>query len=249
MEHKENPMQWGIINASKDMDFNVVDIEYDCDIAFLNKPTDVKNWWMVDLRDPYKLPDANVENIFLCNTKLMDAYAKRYNAKVHYLPQFGDERPIKKGRDINWNIVFIAGFLSPYHENRWPILKRLHLERRDFKLISGEGYTKDTPWIYNKTPISLAVSPQYAGYTSNRLYNILAAGGFCLTLYFKGIEDLFENKKHLVWFKDLDEMEELANYYLENKEERDEIAREGQKHYYNNHSAEHRIRFLLDKST
>jgi spore maturation protein CgeB len=92
----------------------------------------------------------------------------------------------------------------------------------------------------------LAISPQYIGYTSNRLYNILASGGFCLTLWFPGIEDLFENKKHLVWFKTPEEAVKLARYYMEHPLEREKIAKQGHKEYLSKHTAQKRLDYMFD---
>jgi len=50
---------------------------------------------------------------------------------------------------------------------------------------------------------------------------------FFMLKYFKGIEELFENRKHLVWFKDIKEMMELIHYYLKNENERKEIFENG----------------------
>jgi spore maturation protein CgeB len=65
-------------------------------------------------------------------------------------------------------------------------------------------------------------------------------------LYYPGIKNQFENGKHLVWFKDEKEAEDLARYYLKNKKERVEIARQGNLLYRAKHKAEHRINNMLD---
>ncbi len=79
-------------------------------------------------------------------------------------------------------------------------------------------------------------------YASNRIWNSMACG-FHLTHYFKGIEDFFVNKKHLVWFKSYDEMVELIDYYLKNDSERKLIFANGRKevcakHTYKNRAIE-----------
>jgi len=50
-----------------------------------------------------------------------------------------------------------------------------------------------------------------------------------ITLYIPGMERDFENHKHLVWFRDVDEGLDMIRYYLDHDEKREEIAWEGWK--------------------
>ena len=104
----------------------------------------------------------------------------------------------------------------------------------------------DSKWLYQNTPINLAVSLPALGYTSNRVYNILASEGFCLTSWFPGIEDLFENRKHLVWFKSYGEAFQLAKYYLSHPDERDQIRKAGHQEYLAHHTVASRIDTMLE---
>jgi len=201
-------------------------------------------WWMCDLRDPRIFPRVKVDTIFLCNKQFLKDYERHFGAKVYYMSQTGYDIPIEKGRDITWDVVFIGERNHFYHKNRAQYLEEL--AKFNFKHISGEKTTVDQKWIYNMTPISIAISPQMEGYTSNRLYNILSSGGFCLTLWFPGIEDLFENKKHLVWFKSPEEMKELIEYYLKHPKKRDKIAKAGKKLYDEKHSGKCRLYSMLN---
>lgn len=227
--------------------------KYDKILVYHNRPDliphDIKaniGWWMCDLRPPDSFPKKKLDNIFLCNTHYAKDYAKYFGAKVFYCPQTGHSQTIKKGHKRAADIVFI-GNVSPtvYHSNRKEILQAIE-ENFNLEMISGDHYTINTPWIYYDTPISLAISPQAQGYTSNRLYNILASKGFCLTLYFPGIEKLFENHKHLVWFKTKEEAVELIKFYLKNPDKRDIIRAEGYKLYKQKHSYIKRLDFIFN---
>jgi spore maturation protein CgeB len=66
-------------------------------------------------------------------------------------------------------------------------------------------------------------------YFSNRTYLTLAAGGFHLTSYVPGLESMFKNHVHLVWFHSTEECLDLLEHYLGRPEERERIAREGQR--------------------
>lgn len=64
-------------------------------------------------------------------------------------------------------------------------------------------------------------------YISDRTLRIMGAGTFCLHHYFKGCEDLYTDREHLVYFRSIPEMIDIAKYYLEHEEERERIARNG----------------------
>ena len=205
-------------------------------------------WWMNDLRHPKDIGKINrkIDAVFLCNKQYLLDYESYYKIPTFYVPQCGLTPQNKSGRKMEAPVVFIGSVLTnQYHANRWTIIEHIKKEF-DVDVIFGERNTSDQDHIYKNTPISLAISPQAYGYTSNRLYNILASGGFCLTLYFPGIEDLFENKKHLVWFKTKEEALELAKYYINNPKEIDKIAKQGHQEYLKKHTAKHRLDYMFN---
>jgi len=230
--------------------------KYDNIIYFINDVTMIpkhedKNvgWYMCDLRDPRRLKECKTDlsAIFLCNTEYTDGYSVKYNCPVFYTPQCGDDTPVSDGRDIEHDVVFIGNLINRrFHANRDDILKRVQKEFK-IRVISGESYTPDSPWLYNKSFASLAISIPASGYTSNRLYNILSAGGFCVTNYFPGIEDLFINHKHLVWYEDEDELMDILNhYYYKDRQERNVIAEDGNLLYLDQHTATVRLNSMFN---
>ena len=78
-----------------------------------------------------------------------------------------------------------------------------------------------------------------------RTFEALATGSFLLTEWVPTLEELFENKKHLVWYKTMDEAVELAKYYLENEIEREMIATAGMQEVLANHTYEKRFEKIL----
>lgn len=64
---------------------------------------------------------------------------------------------------------------------------------------------------------------------SDRVFLYLACGSFVFQKYSPGLENVFENKKHLVWFDSKEELLDLADYYLvpEREEERRAMAQAG----------------------
>lgn len=74
-----------------------------------------------------------------------------------------------------------------------------------------------------------------------RVWDILSAGGFCITNYQAELPFYFENKVDLVWFESQQELFELITYYLEHEEERKEIARRGYEKVKEFHTYQHRF--------
>ncbi len=83
-------------------------------------------------------------------------------------------------------------------------------------------------------------------YFSNRTYLTLASGGFHLTHYVPGLEHMFTNHEHLVWYRSDDECEELAAHYLARPDERRRIARDGREWVRARYGMERSVERLLD---
>lgn len=254
------PMATGLLKYAKYVtyldDFRDV---YDAYIVFYNKPFHLPTskpvgWWMNDLRKPTKwgserVAGAKMDKIFICHKEYWDEYRDLFGAEMYYLPQTGLPTPTVSDRKIDWDVVFIGNFFAAIHyDNRLPITREIRKHVK-FKLIANEGFTKDQYYIYKKTPFSLSISPQAHSYTSNRTYNILSAGGFCLSLHFPGIEDLFENHRHLVWFQTPEEAIELINYYKNKPNLCDKIRAQGKALYETHHTPRHRWRYLSQAIT
>lgn len=80
-----------------------------------------------------------------------------------------------------------------------------------------------------------------------RVFEALSTGSFLLTNWLPTLGDLFEDGKHLVTYKTLDEMVEKAQYYLEHEEEREKISEAGYQEFISKHTYNHRVRRILDK--
>jgi len=250
--------------------------DYDVIVYFMNTPPTFQTsakilWWMCDLRDPKIITSGTTASeMFVCNQLFTDAYAEHFGKPAYYLPQCGNDADVKNGRKFDEDILFL-GIVRPgsafeasnptdtdklkalisareFHGNRSPIIEEIRKEH-PVKIINREGLTKDQKYLYAMSPVSLSISLPAKGYTSNRLYNILSSNGFALVNWFPGIEKLFENKKHLVWFKTPQEARELASYYLENPGEVARIRNWGTELYRSRDTAAHRLDYMLGDKT
>ena len=69
----------------------------------------------------------------------------------------------------------------------------------------------------------------HGGGTSNRLYKLMAAGGFVLTEPWDGLMEDFTPGKDFVVFTSPNDLNEKIQYYLAHEEERNEIADQGRR--------------------
>ncbi len=104
-----------------------------------------------------------------------------------------------------------------------------------------------TSFIYAGTKINLNIALKgIEGGTTQRIMDIMGAGGFVLTNYCEETAELFEEDKEIVMFRTLEELIQKVDYYLEHEEEREQIARAGHEKAMNDYTYEKKIKRLLD---
>ncbi len=78
-----------------------------------------------------------------------------------------------------------------------------------------------------------------------RNFEVMATGSFLLTNWIPTIEDLFEDGKHLVLYRNEEEMIEKTRYYLAHDDEREKIAAAGYEEVMKNHTIQNRVDTIL----
>jgi len=104
------------------------------------------------------------------------------------------------------------------------------------------------PELYNQAKININLTQiQNLDALPQRMYHVLASGGFLLTNYFEEIESLFKPGVHLETFRDFDEMKSKVEYYLKHEDERLKIACAGHEEFMAKHTMISRLSFILEK--
>jgi len=173
---------------------------------------------------------------------------KRKGLNAEFL-QIGIDEDIFKpeGRGEGPEIVFQANHNRqfPLFQIRQDIVLKLHQRYGDRFGVFGNGWLNpsgitannqyEEAKVYRGSKIAINCSQFNSHrYTSDRMFRILGCGTFCLSHNYSGIEDDFENDKHLVTWNDINDLMQKIDYWLENDEKRNEIAQSGQKHCYEN---------------
>jgi hypothetical protein len=162
---------------------------------------------------------------------------------VVFMANNADFLPGHHDRRMCVEAIADAGFPIHLYGNQWDYLKnRSNVYLHDF--VNCESFAK----ACSKARITLGFDPvnDVAMYASwRRPLNAMAAGAFHLTRYFPGLENVFQNRKHLAWFQTVPEALELIAYYLEHEQEREAIAAKGRKEVLARHTWDHRIDDML----
>lgn len=126
------------------------------------------------------------------------------------------------------------------------------LKKRYGKRFEWHGYEtsiRNLPLneLYATAKVVVGDSFPSSRYWSNRIYETLGRGGFLLHPHVEGIEEEFEDGKHLVLYKrgDMDDLYTKIDYYLSHDEEREKIRVAGFEHVKNNYTYKHRCIELM----
>lgn len=84
---------------------------------------------------------------------------------------------------------------------------------------------------------------------SNRMWKIMAAGGFYLGPRVPGIEQLARDDEHCAWYGSDDDALDQISHYLGRPDDRARIARAGRTHTLTDHTYARRLELLLEGRT
>jgi ubiquinone/menaquinone biosynthesis C-methylase UbiE len=211
------------------------------------------------LNSPYHSELAKVVNyIYVSNKTHVKINEEKGLNNFKYMlcptdPDIFNDQKYKKVFDI----VFIGNNNQP---SRLPLLRKL-ADNFNF-MIFGNGweetglnhgkpvYGREFSKVCSKAKICIGIlDPKWTeleAYFSNRLVNTLATRSFYIQRYTPGLENVFTNLKHLVWYTDESKLIRLIKYYLNNEKEREKIATEGQKKVYENYTYEKSVKRILE---
>jgi len=164
------------------------------------------------------------------------------------------------------DVVFL-GAVGSIHPKREEYLKALHEAGFDFKIYGDVLYEPNTEpeWVKehhtgfsaindyhslvcqaSKVVIGIDGWPDRSKAWSARLYRTMCPGGFYLTSHTKDIEQYFTPGEHLDTYKTPEELVEKVSYWLQNTEEREKVAKAGQKLVIDKYQFIPRLQKIID---
>lgn len=155
--------------------------------------------------------------------------------------------------------VTFVGSVTGYHDE-WPYRKKLH---KWLSRTYGPRYTKhghpeslvrnqDLNDLYAsaKVVVGDTLCPGFKKpyYWSDRVYETIGRGGFLIHPYIEGMDEEFEDGKHLRFYtyEDFAELKSLINYYIAHEDERRRIASTGQEFVRDNCTYQDRLRVAFE---
>lgn len=160
-------------------------------------------------------------------------------------------------------LVFSSMFLSQKITNiERTEIARLLSEKLQFNLYTNED-TKEFPYIINKGAVDYYSQMPQVFFNSKinlnitlrsiekgiplRVMDIMGSKGFLLTNYQEDMLEYFEPGKDFVYYESYEDLVKKAKYYIENDNDRNQIAKNGYNKIKEFHSYEIRVKQIFSK--
>lgn len=188
---------------------------------------------------------------------------KKLNPNSYYLPACADLLDVHKEqislekRPNNFDICMVG----TAYENR---IKLLTPYTKDYKLfVAGPAWNNATPALrdisfpsikinemikkFNESKITINPYGEAKGFIipNPRTFEIPASRSFQLTDARRDIDKFFKIGKEIIVYKNEIDFKELVDYYIDNNNERNEIAQRGYERVLNEHTMQHRLKEML----
>lgn len=191
---------------------------------------------------PYRLSVAKRADYVFCAQKAAVEKMKSDGVRNPiWLPHAVEPQAYPKGELLTkkYDVCFVGHVNT---ENREKALDRLFSEFPNFYYGQGLFDGVASKFSESKIVFNIAMTDDI----NMRCFEAMATGSFLLTNWIPTIEELFEDGKHLVLYRSLDEMVDKAKYYLEHDEERERIAQSGYEEVIKKHKIQDRVNVILN---
>lgn len=241
--------------------------EYRADISFVGQ--------LYDVSPTERLIQSADETIQKQVQECVDACLLKWDEETHLHGKLGEESvsffsqmdtndPQKKYPYITEQFYYEAAVISRMLANREriAILNTLaeeynvdfYTKEKDLSKISSKvhvmppvEYDTEISAIYYQTKININVTLHCIETgASQRIFDVMAAGGFLISNYQQELEELFVPGDEIVLFHNMDELLELVHYYMEHEEERKRIAENGKRKVLALHNYAERLDQIID---
>lgn len=251
-------------NIGKDMCEN----NYKFDISFVGNTMDKEIEFYKNSTDPY----FYIENISKIEEEIVNSYENKscmYDIRTIIEQSEYIQSELKKitknynfkSNLVNFNYNLFLGLVGMIltREKRIHYLRNLN-EKFKLMLIGDlwDQYFKNSICntsieykeinnIYNSSKININISSMHMPTAQNsRIFDVPATGGFLITDYREGLEELFELEKEVITYSSEEEMIEKCKFYLNNDSNRKFVVKNANKRILEQHTFEHRLKKILD---
>ncbi|MEK6732047.1 MAG: glycosyltransferase [Candidatus Omnitrophota bacterium] len=205
-------------------------------------------FWFTDPDTPWQM-DLNgiLDYMFLSNTGQLEDYKKAFNIKnVYFMAQPCTPSIMHR---CNLPEIYDVGFTGALskdklHDTRRKVVNDLSGK---YNVAVRNNMRNHVSEFYSQSKIVFGASDfKYELYTSNRIFVAMSCQRLYLTNKFPGIERLFKNKEHLLWFENYSEAMDIVDYYLKHDSERNRIAENAARIAHAKHTYKERLKNIFD---
>ena len=226
--------------------------QYDCDVSFIGSMYDKNSYDEVYDHLPEYLK-GYFDSVLKVQTGLYGEYILDDVLDAATVRELNKHFILAKSEDSfsDLALVFattVLGFKIAQMERKSLLAKLsrvtevdLYTDDKNFDMpgVNNRGiadYWEVAPKVFNRSKINLnfTIRNIRTGIPL-RVWDILSAGGFCITNYQPELLMYFENGKDIVIFEDAEDLIEKVKYYLTHEEERKQIALNGYNKVKNMH--------------
>ena len=102
------------------------------------------------------------------------------------------------------------------------------LQTGNIEKMGYADYQREVPLIFRDSKINLNItSKTIESGIPQRIFDVLACGGFCMTNYQSEVAEYFADGEELVMYRSKEDLLAKVDYYLKHEEERARIAENG----------------------
>lgn len=200
-------------------------------------------YWASDthLGYDYRLATAKKSDFVFCAQKRAVENMKRDGIENPiWLPHAVEPQAYPKGELLTkkYDVCFVGHINS---RNREDALDRLFKEFPNF--YYGQALFDEAARKFSQSKIVFNIS--MLDDLNMRTFEVMATGSMLLTNWIPTIEEFFEDGKHLVLYRDEEEMISKAKYYLKHDDEREAIAQAGYEEVMKKHKIQDRVNVIL----
>jgi len=175
--------------------------------------------------------------------EIVPAKERKYIADLSFIGTYDKDR-----EDVLKNLAGYELKIYGYHWDKCKDPKLLpKIQKEIFKANKTDEGAREVCRHNNLAKINLNIHAKQSmdGGLNLRVFETLATNSFLLTDYVKGMEKMFKLNKEIICYRNLKELRQLVDYYLEHDDERLKIAKAGYERVLKEHKVVDRIKEML----
>ncbi len=181
----------------------------------------------------------NYDIVFAAHKPAVEMFKKKGIENVFWIPPACDPALHEKKAEEK---LYDVGFVGSSNPERVHLLNELG---QRFNIYYERCFLERMAEVFSQSKIVFNKSIE--GGLNMRVFEVLASGSMLLTneTNGSGLQDFFQDRKHLVIYRNENELFELADYYLKNADEREKIAFEGMAKVLSEHAYSNRVKDMV----